>query len=149
MKPSQYLAESQLQIQTHATPPEIVSLNNKHSALPLSQTLFSPTPSSFSFQNWQPFNSYKVTLQFINNDRVPRSILIKQVEHPLFKVKRKDGSDGLGFHSVAPGIIVYYVVEFNPVEDIDAKLNLVVETDREVFLIPIFAKSTRGSVLLT
>ncbi|KAJ3022533.1 hypothetical protein HKX48_005950 [Thoreauomyces humboldtii] len=154
--PSQYIKERSLttaerlaQDAHSSLTPSIIGLvddpeaASKPCQVPVDKPLFQPFPSTVVLQSYQPFTTYEVTINFRNNDKIPRRIKVDEIENPRFTIRGAKNTN-LQSGKVAPGMDVTYVVSFTPEANVDYSYNLVCTTEREVFLVPIKATGARA-----
>lgn len=124
---------------------KITNLNNQtHSKLNIDRPIFTPYPANIVIQNFTPFKLYNIEIRFKNNDSVPRKLKIDRIDHPCLGITGAS-SDSLLAKCVAPGMDVVFILQFTPEDDSrDYNYNLVVNTEREQFLVPIKAIGKRA-----
>eukprot|EP01135_Chromosphaera_perkinsii_P007876 Nk52_evm68s1020 gene=Nk52_evmTU68s1020 len=120
--------------------PRIIELHDmadhceyKESMVQVDEPLFSPYPSKLVFQSYEPFNTYSVNVTLRNNDKVARRVKVLKPESSNFEVVTTKKH----FKKIAPGMEAEYEVRFTPHDENDYKCDLVVETEREKFVVPI------------
>nr|XP_057932234.1 hydrocephalus-inducing protein homolog isoform X2 [Doryrhamphus excisus] len=114
-----------------------------HQKIPLvdiDQTLFQPFPPELVFQNFMPVQSYKLSLQLFNNDKVSRHVKLEHQESAYFYVEGPKEARS----KVAAGLSVTFTVCFTPQESKDYHHTLVFVTEREQFEVPIRAIGPRA-----
>nr|XP_055030475.1 hydrocephalus-inducing protein homolog [Misgurnus anguillicaudatus] len=113
---------------------------HKFSSLDLDQAVFQPYPSEIVFQNYTPFETYKVPLELRNSDKVPRLVKVIEEDSLYFKVLHPlDVSK-----KVAPGMASTFTIVFTPQESKDYIHRLICVTERERFEVPIRAIGPRA-----
>ncbi|XP_073785286.1 hydrocephalus-inducing protein homolog isoform X1 [Danio rerio] len=128
-------------------PPRILELldmsettHHKFSSLDLDQAMFQPYPSEIVFQNYLPFQTYKVPLELRNGDKVPRLVKVIVEDSLYFKVVSPlDVSK-----KVAPGMASTFTILFTPQENKDYIHSVICVTEREKFEVPIRAIGPRA-----
>ncbi|KAJ3184326.1 hypothetical protein HK101_009853, partial [Irineochytrium annulatum] len=156
LRPSQFIRERSqtteerlAQASYRQRTPRIIELiacedaNTRASDVPVDRPLFTPHPSEFVLQSYNPFQTYEIVISFRNNDRFARTLRLEPINHPHFTIsgmKNKSLSSG----RVAPGIEVQFLLTFTPEEEVDYLYNLVCVTDREKFIVPIRGFGARG-----
>ncbi|KAI9141433.1 hypothetical protein BKA69DRAFT_1166800 [Paraphysoderma sedebokerense] len=113
------------------------------STVPDDQPLFCPTPAEITLQNYRPFQTYEVVLTFRNADASPRWMRVEPIDHPCFNILGWK-TESLQSGRIAAGMDVAYILQFTPEEERDYNLNVVCETERERFLIPVRAVGSRA-----
>uniref|UniRef100_A0A663M3Q9 HYDIN/VesB/CFA65-like Ig-like domain-containing protein n=1 Tax=Athene cunicularia TaxID=194338 RepID=A0A663M3Q9_ATHCN len=114
--------------------------HHKFSAVDLDQSLFQPFPSEVVFQNYIPFEVYKVPLILRNTDKVPRLVKVVLEPSPYFKLTVPGGA----CCKVAPGMCSTFHILFTPEENKDYFHQLTCITEREKFIVPIRAVGARA-----
>jgi hypothetical protein len=78
-------------------------------------------------------------------DKVPRKIRLEQSSSPFFKVVGWK-CNSLKSEKIAPGMVIPFIVQFTPEENTDYVHNLLCETERERFIVPIRVIGARGFI---
>ncbi|KAK6093184.1 hypothetical protein MT418_006524 [Batrachochytrium dendrobatidis] len=184
--PSEFIREylpnpqnNPVQIIDHAHTSSIVELVwDKESVvrstdIPFDRPLFRPEPSNITLQNYLPFKTYELVINFRNLDKIHRApcattrnlledlqtrlskkrlikdarcarrISIEPTNSPHFSVHGWK-NNSLCSGKVAPGMDVSFIVKFKPEENVDYAYSLVCITEREKFLLPIKTIGARG-----
>ncbi|XJO77830.1 hypothetical protein BDV3_002359 [Batrachochytrium dendrobatidis] len=154
--PSEFIKEylpnpqnNPVQIIDHAHTSSIVELVwDKESVvrstdIPFDRPLFRPEPSNITLQNYLPFKTYELVINFRNLDKCARRISIEPTNSPHFSVHGWK-NNSLCSGKVAPGMDVSFIVKFKPEENVDYAYSLVCITEREKFLLPIKTIGARG-----
>nr|KAJ3422705.1 CDP-diacylglycerol--glycerol-3-phosphate 3-phosphatidyltransferase [Polyrhizophydium stewartii] len=106
--------------------------------------LFHPEPSNISLQSYLPFKTYELVINFRNMDKFARKLRLEPIDSAHFSVHGWN-TNSLNSGKVAPGMEIPFIVKFKPEENVDYVCNLVCETEREKFLLPIRAIGARGA----
>ncbi|XP_070194710.1 hydrocephalus-inducing protein homolog isoform X4 [Littorina saxatilis] len=112
----------------------------KFSQVNIDEPLCQPFPSEVYFQNFEPFETYRVPLVLRNNDKVPRLVKVTQADSPYFNII---SPNNVG-HKVGPGLPTTFYIEFMPDEKKDYEHELIGITEREKFVIPVHAIGARA-----
>ena len=125
---------------------DITASGNSKCDVSLSQPLFESFPSELIITDYEAFGTYEYSIKFRNRDSVPRRLRVLHPEPIHFFIKQSARSISQTEKSrktssrVASGMSVEYIVTFSPEEKKEYKCDLIVETEREKFVVPIIAK---------
>lgn len=114
--------------------------------VPLTEPLFESFPPELIIDDYDAFGTYEFSIKFRNRDSVPRRIRVLHPEPMHFFIKQSSRSMSQTQKSrktssrVASGMSVEYIITFSPEERREYSCDLMVETEREKFYIPIRAK---------
>ena len=125
---------------------DISATGNSRCDVPLSEPLFESFPNELIISNYEPFGTYEYIIKFRNRDSVPRRLRVLHPEPIHFFIKQSAKSIQQTQKSrktssrVASGMSIEYIITFTPEERKEYKCDLIVETEREKFIVPIIAK---------
>ena len=107
--------------------------------------LFQPFPAQLLIKEYDAFGVVEQRIFFRNNDNVCRRIKVLQPDSPYFEVSaaRSPKGEELKQSTVGAGMEVVFVVKFKPQEVREYKVDLVCRTEREKFVIPVYAMGPR------
>ena len=130
-------------------PPKIVELldiaeytHHVESVLPLGEPIFQAFPPEVAFQEFEPFETYSMTVTFRNNDNVPRRMKVLPLGSRFFTVTPNSVAGGTG--RVATGMEVSFTVTFKPESKDDYACDMICVTEREKFVVPVTASGTNA-----
>ncbi|GMH58813.1 hypothetical protein TrST_g5240 [Triparma strigata] len=108
--------------------------------------LFQPFPAQVLFKDYDAFGVVTQEIFFRNNDNVCRRIKVLQPDSPYFEVSaaRDPKGEELKQSTVGAGMEVVFTVKFKPQEVREYKVELVCRTEREKFIIPVYAMGPRA-----
>jgi hydrocephalus-inducing protein len=119
---------------------------NIDSKVPLSEPMFEAIPNLIVFSDYEALKIKTIVFKLRNKDSVSRRVKIMQPETNLFKIcsvneaSREETEKYLGVgNKVAPGLEISFLVRFSPETKNDYMHELVVVTEREKFVVPIYA----------
>ncbi|XP_048461536.1 hydrocephalus-inducing protein homolog [Rhincodon typus] len=112
----------------------------KFSMLDTDRPIFQPFPSEIVFQNYEPFETYEVSLILQNHDQVSRMVKVIQEDSPYFRIICPTDVG----RKVAPGMTTTFKLIFKPEENKDYIHELICVTEREKFLVPVKAIGARA-----
>lgn len=125
---------------------DISTSGNSRCDVPLSQPLFESIPNELIISDYKPFETYEYIIKFRNRDSVPRRLRVLHPEPIHFFIKQSPKSiqqtqkTRKTSSRVASGMTIEYIITFTPEERREYKCDLIVETEREKFVLPIIAK---------
>jgi hydrocephalus-inducing protein len=111
----------------------------------VSEPLFEAIPPVIRFADYEALKVKTIIFKLRNKDSVSRRVKIVQPETNLFKISpmNENDSEASNFFSVgnkiAPGLEISFIVKFSPETKSDYSHDLVIVTEREKFVVPIFA----------
>ncbi|XP_025115052.1 hydrocephalus-inducing protein-like isoform X4 [Pomacea canaliculata] len=153
MKPSKFLFDMRLTTEQKLANTHIMHIPRKVELLDMGDTslqkfsqvsidepLFQPFPSTIYFQNFEPFETYEVPLSLRNNDKVPRLVKVTHLDSPYFKII---SPFNVG-HKVGPGLPTVFRIQFIPDMKKDYEHELICHTEREKFVVPVYAIGARA-----
>lgn len=117
------------------------------SSVDVNQPIFMPYPHCVKFVEYEAFGVYEQTLFFRNNDHVARRIRVLPPDSPFFEVigpRSPTKMKELKQSKVAAGMEVCFIVKFRPREVREYKVDIVVCTEREKFVVPVQAIGLRA-----
>ncbi|KAJ7536387.1 hypothetical protein O6H91_12G067600 [Diphasiastrum complanatum] len=121
------------------------------STVPEDEPLFQPFPPEINFFGYQAFKKYTAVLHLRNNDKVARRVQVLSQNSKLISVQpsslhlsEQTTNEDIGSSKVACGMEVAYTVAFNPKNTDDYRLELVVVTDREKFVVPVICSGLKA-----
>ena len=118
---------------------DISAAGNSRCDVSLSEPLFESFPNELIIAEYEPFGTYEYIIKFRNRDSVPRRLRVLHPEPIHFFIKQTEKSRKTASR-VASGMTVEYIITFTPEERKEYKCDLIVETEREKFIVPIIAK---------
>ena len=125
---------------------DISAVGNSKCDVALSEPLFESFPNELIITEYEPFGTYEYIIKFRNRDSVPRRLRVLHPEPIHFFIKQSPRSIQQTEKSrktssrVASGMTIEYIITFTPEEKKEYKCDLIVETEREKFIVPIIAK---------
>ena len=112
------------------------------SIVPVGETIFQPYPPEVAFQEYEPFETYSMTITFRNNDSVPRRMKVLPLSSRFFSVEALAVAGGTG--RVAAGMELSYKVTFRPESKDDYECDMICVTEREKFVVKVCATGTNA-----
>ncbi|CAD8206755.1 unnamed protein product [Paramecium octaurelia] len=103
------------------------------SSVPIDEPLFDPIPPIIQFTDYEPLQIKEKIFKLRNKDRVARRVKIYKPDSRLFQV-------------VAPGMETNFIIRFSPESKSDYNYDVIVETEREKFVVPIVAVGKRAMI---
>jgi hypothetical protein len=123
----------------------------RDSKVPIEEPLFRATPGRVMFEGFEARHKYEAHVSLKNVDSVTRSVrwVSETTCPPAMTIERSGGGTDAAAKKdrVAPGIEVRYTVRFEPATEDDVAGDMVFATDREVFAIPVVARSSARATL--
>ncbi len=129
---------------------------NTYSKVNIDEPLFQPIPSLLQFNDYEPLQIKEQKFRLRNKDKFARRVKIIQPDSRLFQViplsaissqkVNKSSSELFSGNKVAPGMEIQFIIRFSPEAKIDYNYDLVVETEREKFIVPIRAVGKRAMI---
>ncbi|EGR28756.1 hypothetical protein IMG5_169530, partial [Ichthyophthirius multifiliis] len=130
--------------------------------IPIDEPLFEPIPHLIQFTDYEPLQLKEKIFRLRNKDKVARRVKILQPDSRLFQVipvtqntssqysknkaqQQYDQQTYVG-NKIAPGMEACFVIKFSPEAKIDYQYELVVVTEREQFIVPIYAIGKRAMI---
>lgn len=136
--------------------------------VPVDEPLFEAIPPVIQFTDYEPLQLKQKLFKLRNKDKVVRRIKILQPDSRLFQVlpaptttlatgKKRPSKGGISQelaefdqsyqgNKVAPGMDASFYVKFSPEAKIDYNYDLTVVTEREQFIVPIYAIGKRAMI---
>lgn len=119
------------------------------STVPINEPLFEAVPPVIFFSDYEALKVKTVIFKLRNKDIFSRRVRIIQPETNLFKITLLDESESeTGFREIekkiAPGLEIAFQIKFAPETKKDYSHNLVIVTEREEFIVPIFAVAQKA-----
>lgn len=115
------------------------------SRVPVSEPLFEAIPPVIRFSDYEALKVKTMVFKLRNKDSVSRRVKIVQPETNLFKISPLNENDpeqnaffSVG-NKIAPGLEISFLVKFSPETKNDYSHELVIVTEREKFVVPIYA----------
>ncbi|KAM6349650.1 LOW QUALITY PROTEIN: hydrocephalus-inducing protein homolog [Podargus strigoides] len=113
---------------------------HKFSTADVKRSLFRPSPPEVVFQSYVPCEVYKAPLVLRNRGKVPQLVKAVMETSPYFKLI---SPSDVGC-KVAPGMSSTFHIVFTPEENKDYFHQLICITEKEKFIVPIWAKGPRA-----
>ncbi|KAM6325117.1 LOW QUALITY PROTEIN: hydrocephalus-inducing protein homolog [Podargus strigoides] len=113
---------------------------HKFSTADVKQSLFRPSPPEVVFENYVPCEVYEAPLVLRNRSMVPQLVKVVMESSPYFKLISPSDVDC----KVSPGMPSTFRIIFTPEENKDYFHQLICITEREKFIVPIWAKGPRA-----
>ena len=112
------------------------------SIVAVGEPIFQPYPPEVAFQEYEPFETYSMTITFRNNDSVPRRMKVLPLSSRFFAVEALAVAGGTG--RVAAGMELSYKVTFRPESKDDYECDMICVTEREKFVVKVCATGTNA-----
>jgi hydrocephalus-inducing protein len=112
------------------------------SIVSVGEPIFQPYPPEVAFQEYEPFETYSMTITFRNNDSVPRRMKVLPLSSRFFSVEALAVAGGTG--RVAAGMELSYKVTFRPESKDDYECDMICVTEREKFVVKVCATGTNA-----
>jgi hydrocephalus-inducing protein len=122
------------------------------SQVPIDEPLFEPIPPIIQFTDYEPLQIKEKIFKLRNKDSVARRVKIFKPDSRLFQVipmgsnGAQKGAHVFGGTKVAPGMETNFIIRFSPEAKADYNYDVVVETEREKFIVPIVAVGKRAMI---
>ena len=116
-----------------------------NSIVDINVPLFQPFPANVLIKEYDAFGVVEQKIFFRNNDNVCRRVKILQPDSPYFEVSaaRDPKGNELKQSTIGAGMECCFIVKFKPQEIREYKVDLVCLTEREKFVIPVYAMGPR------
>eukprot|EP01116_Phalansterium_solitarium_P008376 TRINITY_DN2221_c1_g1_i5.p1 TRINITY_DN2221_c1_g1~~TRINITY_DN2221_c1_g1_i5.p1 ORF type:complete len:1262 (+),score=576.09 TRINITY_DN2221_c1_g1_i5:84-3869(+) len=104
------------------------------------EPIFQALPEQIIFKGYKPFETYEAHLVFQNKDKVARTVSVAPCESTIFAIPSATSKP----RKTAAGMKTEFVVKFTPTSTDDFHYDVVVDTDRETFVVPLRTIGARG-----